>query len=797
AWLGAGPTTSSPAAIKAELAKLGYLRGLDAHTLDVSMLPAQRRRFLAGLGRRLTAQALSRREPERRYPILLTLLAETVVDVLDEVVLLFDQAVSGRESNARTRLTEELAERARAGEDRQALLDEILAIALDLDIPDAEVGGLVRGQVGMERMRAAWAARRERLPRDHGHLAMVHESMSYVRQFAPHVLAAVRFAGGPGTTELMAAIGMLCELYATGTRKVPADAPTGFVPIRWAGYLQTAAEAGDVTAYRHYWELCVLLSLRDGLRCGDVFVPGSRRYADPTASLLTPEQWQPRRAEYCQLVNKPPEAATAIAAGTAELHTALADLDAQLATGQPGKIRLNDDGELIIPPLTAEDVPTEAEALRDELAAMLPRVPLASVLVEIDARTGFTDHLVHAGGKVSRSPELKRNLLYVIIAEATNMDLVEMAASAGISYDVLAWTAEWYFREETLEPANAAMVSYHHRLPMAAAFGTGTLASSDGQRFPVKGKSITARHLSRYFARGQGISTHTAVSDQHTTLDTKVIAANAPEGHYTLDAILGNTDPPILEHATDTHGATLANFALFDLVGKRLSPRIRDLGKITLCWPGPRAEFITRYPHAGPLLSRRLNNQLVTARWDDLLRVAASVHGGHATAALVVGKLCSSKRQQSTLAAAMKEYGLLCRTLYAVHYLSDESLRRRIGRQLNKGENVHSLRRCLAYAHEGALRRRHPGQQSEQMWCLTLATNAIICWMTEYQGLATTALRTGGRRIDDEVLAHIWPTHHENIHFYGTHTVDIAAELATLDATGYRPLRTPRTLETR
>jgi hypothetical protein len=254
AWLGAGPTTSSPTAIKAELAKLAFLRGLDAHTLDVSMLPAQRRRFLAGLGRRLTAQALFRREPERRYPILLTLLAESVVDVLDEVVLLFDQALSGRESAARTRLTEELAERARAGEDRQALLDEILAIALDLDIPDAEVGALVRGQIGMERMRAAWAARRERLPRDHGHLAMLHESMSYVRQFAPHVLAAVRFAGGPGTEELMAAIGVLCELYATGTRKVPSDAATGFVPVRWAGYLRTAAEAGDVTAYRHYWE---------------------------------------------------------------------------------------------------------------------------------------------------------------------------------------------------------------------------------------------------------------------------------------------------------------------------------------------------------------------------------------------------------------------------------------------------------------------------------------------------------------------------------------------------------------
>ncbi|MEV0291626.1 hypothetical protein AB0H36_46500 [Kribbella sp. NPDC050820] len=43
--------------------------------------------------------------------------------------------------------------------------------------------------------------------------------------------------------------------------------------------------------------------------------------------------------------------------------------------------------------------------------------------------------------------------------------------------------------------------------------------------------------------------------------------------------------------------------------------------------------------------------------------------------------------------------------------------------------------------------------------------------------------------IDDEVLAHIWPTHHENVHFYGTHSVDIDGELAKLDANGYRPLR--------
>src|SRR5205823_9822402 len=123
----------------------------------------------------------------------------------------------------------------------------------------------------------------ERLLRNHGHLALMDASMSYLRQFAPAVLAAVRFSGGLGTDELLRAVSMLAELYATGTRKVPAGAPVGFVPTKWAGYLVAAAEAGDITAYRHYWELCVLIGLCDGLRSGDVFVPDSRRYADPTS----------------------------------------------------------------------------------------------------------------------------------------------------------------------------------------------------------------------------------------------------------------------------------------------------------------------------------------------------------------------------------------------------------------------------------------------------------------------------------------------------------------------------------
>ncbi len=92
------------------------------------------------------------------------------------------------------------------------------------------------------------------------------------------------------------------------------------------------------------------------------------------------------------------------------------------------------------------------------------------------------------------------------------------------------------------------------------------------------------------------------------------------------------------------------------------------------------------------------------------------------------------------------------------------------------------------------MRARHIEAQTEQAWCLTLVTNAVVTWSTEYYGLAVDSMRAAGRRIDDEVSTHISPAHSENINFFGAIEVDIEGELAQLGPTGYRPLRVRDTL---
>ena len=133
----------------------------------------------------------------------------------------------------------------------------------------------------------------------------------------------------------------------------------------------------------------------------------------------------------------------------------------------------------------------------------MPFAPIVSVLTELDRRTGLLDRFTHAGGAAPRSRELKRNLLAVLIGQATNLGLSRMADASGIAYDTLAWTQEWYLREETLRAANLALVGYHQQLPLAAIFGGGTPSSSDGQRFPTKGE-IDHRPRPEPVFRGRG-----------------------------------------------------------------------------------------------------------------------------------------------------------------------------------------------------------------------------------------------------------------------------------------------------
>ncbi len=65
-----------------------------------------------------------------------------------------------------------------------------------------------------------------------------------------------------------------------------------------------------------------------------------------------------------------------------------------------------------------------------------------------------------------------------------------------------------------------------------------------------------------------------------------------------------------------------------------------------------------------------------------------------------------------------------------VGYLADETERRAIGRQQNKGESLHALHDRLFHGNHGTVRLHTLERQSTQAHCLHLVANAIVYWNT-------------------------------------------------------------------
>ena len=81
----------------------------------------------------------------------------------------------------------------------------------------------------------------------------------------------------------------------------------------------------------------VLYGVQAGLRSGDLWVPGSRRYTDPSTLLLPAERWAGQRDDFCTITGTDPNPSRQLERLDAELHAAVAALETVLA--DPGDAR--------------------------------------------------------------------------------------------------------------------------------------------------------------------------------------------------------------------------------------------------------------------------------------------------------------------------------------------------------------------------------------------------------------------------------------------------------------------------
>jgi TnpA family transposase len=341
-----------------------------------------------------------------------------------------------------------------------------------------------------------------------------------------------------------------------------------------------------------------------------------------------------------------------------------------------------------------------------------------------------------------------------------------------------------YIRAETLAQANARLVDYHSHLSLAKAWGGGEVASADGLRFVVPVRTINAAPNSKYFGVGRGVTYYNFTSDQFTSFHGIVIPGTLRDSLYILDGLLEQqTSLRPTELMADTAGYSDLIFGLFWLLGYQFSPRLADIGEARF-W---RMDRDANYGALNGLARHRINTGLIARNWDDLLRVAGSLKMGTVKASDLIRSLHFGSRP-STLARAIGEAGRVPKTIHLLTFVDDETYRRRILTQLNRGEGRHSLARVIFHGQRGELRQKYREGQEDQLGALGLVLNIVVLWNTRYMEAALDQLKSQGVEVRPEDVARLSPLGHEHINMLGRYHFVMSEPIARGEL---RPLRNP------
>jgi TnpA family transposase len=775
AWLRQSPAKPNSRHMLEHIERLKAWQALDLPTGIERQVHQNRLLKIAREGGQMTPADLAKFEPQRRYATLVALAIEGMATVTDEIIDLHDRILgklfnaaknkhqqqfqaSGKAINAKVRLYgrigQALIDAKQAGRDPFAAIESVMSW-------DAFAESVTEAQKLAQ-------------PDDFDFLYRVGDGYATLRRYAPEFLAVLKLRAAPAAKGVLDAIEVLRAMHTDNARKVPADAPTGFIKPRWHKLVMT-----DAGIDRRYYELCALSELKNSLRSGDIWVQGSRQFKDFEDYLVPPERF----ASLKQSSALPLAVATDC---DQYLHERLTLLETQLAAVNnmalantlPDAI-ITESG-LKITPLDAA-VPDTAQALIDQMAIILPHVKITELLLEVDEWTGFTRHFTHLkSGDLAKDKNL---LLTTILADAINLGLTKMAESCpGTTYAKLAWLQAWHTRDETYSTALAELVNAQVRHPFAEHWGDGTTSSSDGQNFRTGSKAESTGHINPKYGSSPGRTFYTHISDQYAPFHTKVVNVGVRDSTYVLDGLLYHeSDLRIEEHYTDTAGFTDHVFALMHLLGFRFAPRIRDLGDTKLYIPKGDAT----YDALKPMIGGTLNIKHIRDHWDEILRLATSIKQGTVTASLMLRKLGSYPRQNG-LAVALRELGRIERTLFILDWLQSVELRRRVHAGLNKGEARNALARAVFFNRLGEIRDRSFEQQRYRASGLNLVTAAVVLWNTVYLERATNALRGHGQTVDDALLQYLSPLGWEHINLTGDYFWRSSAKIG---AGKFRPLR--------
>jgi TnpA family transposase len=692
AWLRGYPESPTADNTNTILARLDHVRRIGQQPALADSIHESRFQQFVREGAVAPAFLLSAYGLRRRRATLIAQMIDLESRLGDAAVEMFDKLVGAMFTRAKRRKERQYQATAKDVGRLMRLFDQTLTALKNAHELDLDAFAVIEGEVGWwtpMKAQPEVAALAEFVEED----ALVTATGKYMtlRKYAPAFLEAFTFRAAKARDPVLAAIEVLREVNRSGGRaEIPTTAPMAFSHKKWK-----ALVLDDGKVDRRRYEVAVCATLRVRLRSGDIWIDGTRNYQRFDRHLL-PKSAVP--------------AAAAKLPFTLDVHGYLKErgqlLDwclrrfaRKLKRSELNGVELR-DGRLHIAPLTAI-TPPEAERLDLMNDDILPCIRITELLTEVARRTGFLSAFTDL--RSGRPHDNPNAVLAAIMADASNLGLERMVnASQGVSYAQLAWTHNWYVREETYRAALAAITDAHHVHSFAHIWGQGTTSSSDGQFVRTgRGKGGHAAVNAKY-SIDPGVRFYTHMSDQHGSYRSVVISSTGWEAPYVLDGLLlHGMSLQINEHYTHTGGSSDHIFGLSHMLGFRFVPWLRDLADRKLASIGSASQ----YPGLNDLMGKPIRTDVSIECWDDAVRNVASIDASTVAPSEILKKLAACRRQ-NRLDLALQEIGRIERTLFTLDWLENPDLRRRCRAGLNKGEARHFLAQAIHTQRQGRITHR-------------------------------------------------------------------------------------------
>lgn len=769
-----GPVMVSSVSLVQALLRLRDVRNLGVRLPATVSVPDSRVAALARYAGTAKASAIQRMPDLRRLATLVAFahcmeatVQDDALEVLEALLReLFNDAIQA-DKKARQRTLKDLDQSA-------ATLASACRIVLDDALSDAELRAKLFEKVPRERLiQAVESVSALIRPQDNVYYYELDAKFRTVRRFLPALIEHIRFGANAAGEPLVAALEWIGPNLVR--RKPGNDAPQAVVSKAW----QRHVFRPDGTIDFHAYTFCALDELQTALKKRDVFVAPSWRYADPRAGLLEGTEWEAARPIICRTLDLSATPGPTLRAMVEELDRTYRAVAARLPNNPAVRFEPNGDGklDLILSPLDALDEPPSLIALRDKVAGMLPRVDLPELILEIAARTHFTDAFTHVSERGARAEDLHISICAVLMADACNTGLEPFVRGdvPALRRDRLVWVDQNYKRDETIQAANAMLVAAQSNIPLAAEWGGGEVASADGMRFVVPVRTVHAGPNPKYFGRGRGVTWYNLMSDQFSGLNDIVVPGTLRDSLVLLSVVLEQqTDLQPTQIMTDTGAYSDVMFGLFRLLGYRFSPRLADIGGTRFWRVDPKAD----YGLLNDISAHYVNlEKKVAPHWDDVLRLVGSLKLGRINAMAIMRTLQVGDRPTS-LAQAIAEIGRMDKTIHTLTYIDDENKRRGTLSQLNRGEGRHSVARVVFHGKRGELRQAYREGQEDQLGALGLVLNMIVLWNTLYMDAALKRLRAEGYPVRDEDMARLSPLLHPHINMQGRYSFTVPDSVA-------------------